>query len=265
MAWDSPIDLIKLALELGVLAVVIYAFIRFIQETQGSAVFQGFVVMLIVAVIGVPLLSRFAELEHLNFIARHGTQIIVLGLVVIFSQELRQALVRLGESRLFRGFGRPVVRSKREVVDEIIQAAERLSRRSLGALIIVERQIGIASFTAGGVEMDALVSAPLLVSIFFKDTPLHDGAIVVRGRRIVAAGCVLPLSESQNIAPTIGTRHRAGVGATEENDAIAIIVSEETQKISVARRGQLERGITSERLAEILRDSGGADAEEGAK
>lgn len=256
----TTVDVVRQAIELIVFAVAIYVFIRFLQETQGSAVLKGFVVVLLVVVIGLFLMAKLLGLQHLDFVAQQGLPIILIGLVVIFQPELRQALVKLGDARLLQVLGGQS-RGRRDVAEEIVQACERCARRGLGALIIIERRIGIAAFTEGGVRMESLLSAPLLVSLFFKDTPLHDGAVIVRGRRIVAAGCVLPLSENPNLSAALGTRHRAAIGATEENDALAVIVSEETQRISVAIRGQLEVGVTSEKLYELIAlDAGDAES-----
>lgn len=257
-------DVVKWAVEVLVFALAIYAFIRFLQETQGSAVLKGFVVFAVVLLVGLFVMARFLGLDHLSFVADQGLPILLIGLVVIFQPELRQAFVRLGDTRLLQVLQRQTG-GRRDVAQEIVQACQRCAHRGLGALIVVERRIGIASFTEGGVQMEALLSAPLLVSLFFKDTPLHDGAVIVRGRRVVAAGCVLPLSENPNLSKALGTRHRAAVGATEENDAIAIVVSEETQKISAAIRGELERGVSADRLYEILAsgDQGPEESVEG--
>jgi diadenylate cyclase len=238
-------------IEVLVFAVVIYAFVRFLQETRGSAVLKGFIFLFLLLGVGFVAIVRQFGLAHLEYIADQGLFIILIGLVVVFQPELRQVLVKLGEAKLFH---RLTAESRvvRSVTDEIVQAAERLSRRGLGAIILVERSVGIGGFTEGGVILDAHVSAPLLVTIFFKDTPLHDGAVIIRRNRVVAAGCLLPLSQNPNLPERLGTRHRAAVGSTEENDAIAIVVSEETQRISAAVRGRMEEGVTPDRLHEIL-------------
>lgn len=247
----TTLDMVRWGVETTIFAVAIYAFIRFLQETQGSAVLKGFVVFFVFLLVGVFIFAGVLDLDRLSYVANQGLSVLLIGLVVIFQPELRQAFVKLGDSRLLQMLQRQTG-DRRDVSEEIVQACQRCAHRGLGALIVVERRIGIAAFTEGGVKMESLLSAPLLVSIFFKDTPLHDGAVIVRGRRIVAAGCVLPLSENQNLSKALGTRHRAAIGATEENDAIAIVVSEETQKISVAVRGRLEQGVSPERLHEIL-------------
>lgn len=232
--------------EILVFATVIYAFIRFLQETQGSAVFKGFIMVVAFALVGLPGIAEWLDLRHLRYVTDRGASLIMIGLIVIFSPELRYALVRVGET-----FWRQSV-SPDTSHEEIAQAAKRLARRNYGALIVVEREIGIASFTEGAVLLDAKVSAPLLVSIFFKDTPLHDGAVIIRGKRVVAAGCVLPLSDNPGLPRALGTRHRAAIGATEENDAIAIVVSEETGRISICQRGQIQPNVTTDEVERVL-------------
>ncbi|HMS16447.1 MAG TPA: diadenylate cyclase, partial [Planctomycetota bacterium] len=191
-----------------------------------------------------------------------GLPLILIGLVVLFQPELRQVLVKVGDARLIAGSRGQSLTGRERIASEIVQAAERLSRRGLGAIIVLEREIGIASFTDGAVAMDSIVSAPLLVSIFFKDTPLHDGAVIIRGKRIAAAGAVLPLSDNLSLPVGLGTRHRAAVGATEENDALAVIVSEETQRISIAERGQVTLGVTGEQLRDAILGLNQGDDEE---
>lgn len=242
-------DTLRTCAEVVILAMVIYAFIRFLQQTRGSAVLKGFVIVVVVFLIGFVTLVRSAGLERLKWIADRGLQFILLGLIVVFQPELRQALVTLGESRVIRAFSRG---NRRSVTEELVQAAARLSRNGIGAIILVERGDGIAGYTEGATKLDAELSSSLLLTIFSRDTPLHDGATIVRGDRIVAAGCLLPLSENPNLSQSMGTRHRAALGAAEESDCLAIVVSEETRRISVAQRGQLEVGVTLDRLREVL-------------
>lgn len=256
----TTVEAAKWILEILILTLAIYGFYGFLQRSQGSGVLRGFLVVLMVLVVGLPLVARTLDLPHLRYVADQGLPIILIGLVVLFQPELRQVLVKVGDSRIISGFRSKSLTDRDRIAAEIAQAADRLSRRGLGAIIVVEREIGIASFTDGAVVMDSVVSAPLLVSIFFKDTPLHDGAVIISGRRIAAAGAVLPLSENPLLPRGLGTRHRAAIGATEENDAIAVVVSEETQRISVARRGRITLGVTPDQLREIL--AGPADDEE---
>jgi diadenylate cyclase len=242
-------EVLRTCAEVVILGMVIYAFIRFLQQTRGSAVLKGFVIVVVLFVVGFVTLVRTAGLERLKWIADRGLQFVVFGLIVVFQPELRQALVSLGESRVIRAFSK---RHRRSVTEELVQAAAKLSRAGLGAIILVERGDGIAGYAEGATKLDAELSASLLLTIFSRETPLHDGATIVRGDRIVAAGCLLPLSENPNLSQTLGTRHRAALGAAEESDCLAIVVSEETRRISVAQRGQLEVGVTLDRLREVL-------------
>ena len=248
MPWAT---LLKIAVEVVVLAALVYAFLRFLQDTRGSGVMRGFVFALIILGAVFLVAVEMLGLEHLAYIADQGLPLLLITLVVVFQPEIRQALVRLGESRLLRRGSRR--RSQRSgVAVEVSQAAERLARRGLGGLILIEREEGIAGFAEGATAIDAQVSAALLVSIFFKDAPLHDGAVIVRAGRIAAAGCLLPLSENPNLPRALGTRHRAAVGATEETDAVAVVVSEETQRIAIVMRGRIEEDVTPERLRALL-------------
>lgn len=235
--------------EVVILGIIIYAFIRFLQQTRGSAVLKGFSIVVILFAVGFLTLVRTAELERLRWIADRGLQLILVALIVVFHPELRQALVSLGESRVVRAFSK---RQRRTVTEELVQAAAKLSRSGIGAIILVERSDGIAGYAEGATKIDGELSASLLVTIFTRETPLHDGATIVRGNRIVAAGCLLPLSQNPNLSQTLGTRHRAALGAAEESDCLAIIVSEETRRISVAQRGTLELGVSLDRLREVL-------------
>lgn len=248
-AWPEPVEALRTATETLVLAALIYAFIRFLQETRGSAVLKGLVVVVATAGFAFFALVVNFELARLRWIAERGFGGLVFALIVVFQPEIRQALVSLGESPVLRGFVR---RQRRTLAEEIVEAAFTLSMRGLGAIILVESGDRLGGLAEGATKVDARLSAALLVSIFQKDAPLHDGAVLVRGDRIVAAGCLLPLSENPNLSQALGTRHRAALGATEESDALAIVVSEETRRVSVARRGALELGLSPARLRERL-------------
>jgi diadenylate cyclase len=235
--------------EVVILAMIIYAFIRFLQQTRGSAVLKGFVIVVVLFIFGFVTLVRYAGLERLRWFADRGLPFILFGLIIVFQPELRQALVSLGESPIVRAFSK---RQRRTVTEELVQAAAKLARGGIGAIILVERGDGIAGYAEGATKLDAELSASLLLTIFSPNTPLHDGATIVRANRVVAAGCLLPLSENPNLSQSLGTRHRAALGAAEESDCLAIVVSEETRRISVAQRGQLEVGVTLDRLREVL-------------
>jgi diadenylate cyclase len=168
---------------------------------------------------------------------------------VVFQPELRAALAHLGQARVTRFFRRL---EEKEVADAITEAVERLSRSGTGAIIAVEREMGLGDYAVSGSEMQAKVSADLLQTIFTPYSPLHDGAVIVRGDEIVAAGCILPLSQAAITDRALGTRHRAALGLSEETDAVVIVVSEESSTISVARLGRLRRDLTAPQLRDLL-------------
>ncbi len=255
MNWTWA-EISRTAAETFVVALVIYAFIRFLQETRGSAVLKGLVLVVVAVFLVFVGLVQTLELERLRWIAERGFGGLVFALIVVFQPEIRQALVTLGESSLVRGFARARRQTRSE---EIVEAAFALSERGFGALMLIEREDGLGGFAESGVRLDAALTAPLLASLFFKDAPLHDGAVLIRGDRVVAAGCLLPLSEKPNLELSLGTRHRAALGATEESDALAVVVSEETRRVSVARRGALELGVSRARLRRLL-DGGSVEA-----
>lgn len=246
----NTVDLLKTAIEVSILSVVIYAFIRFLQETRGSGVLKGFIFAVVVFLVGGLSLAKALDLGRIQWIADRGMTFVVIGLLIVFQPELRQALVSLGDS----GFWGSLSRGPKESTEELVGAVGRLSEKGLGAIIVVEGGDGLAGLMEGpaAVRLDAAVSAALLVSLFAKDSPLHDGAVLLRDGRLAAAGCVLPLSENAKVARSLGTRHRAALGVTEDSDALAIVVSEETRRVSVARRGRLETDVSVERLRALL-------------
>jgi diadenylate cyclase len=206
--------------------------------------------------VAVSLLARRLHLHGTQWLLDHLWSFWVVVVVVLFQPELRRALERLGRGRLLQalvGGGRAV---RAHVVDEVVAAVEALAARRIGALIVVERSTGLGQYADLGVRLDAWVSADLLVSIFVPASPLHDGAVLVSADRVTAAGCFLPLSRSLHVGRALGTRHRAALGATEETDAVAVVVSEETASISLAVEGQIERVSDAEslgvRLDELL-------------
>lgn len=225
------------------LACAIYYIFLFFRGTRGAQVLVGLGVLLVV-LIGSTHLLQWAEL---NWLFRRFSVGLALALLVIFQPEIRRALAELGKQPVF-----VVSAERRGTVDSIVQAVVTLAEHKVGALIAVEREIGTRFIQETGIKQDAAVTAELLASIFFPHTPLHDGGVIIRGRRIVAAACVFPLSQKAELHKTLGTRHRAAVGLSEETDAVVIIVSEETGTISVCYRGRLSRGMDQERLKRFL-------------
>jgi diadenylate cyclase len=212
----------RAGIEILVLAVVFYAVLKFLRGTRGAGILKGLGVVVVVGLIGVLFLARFLELNVIGTIATEAVAIFSFALLVIFQPEVRRALVRLGQSPLFGFFAR----SHKEVTNQIIDAVATLSREKVGALIAIEREVGLRSYAEGGVRLDAEVSSSLLVTVFHPKTPLHDGAAIIQGDRVVAAGCLFPLTENVDVGSGLGTRHRAAIGVTEDSDALAIVVSE---------------------------------------
>jgi diadenylate cyclase len=241
LTWRGGVEILLLTL-------VFYIVLRFLRGSRGAGILKGLGLIVAVGLIGVLFLARLLDLKVVGTLAAQAVALFSFAVLVIFQPELRRALVRLGQSPLFGLFAR----AHREVTDQLVDAVTTLSRRKIGALIAIEREVGLRSYAEGGVRLDATVSAPLLVTVFHPMTPLHDGAAIIHGSRLVAAGCLFPLTENVE-GGKLGTRHRAAIGVTEDSDAIAIVVSEETGGISVALKGQMTSDLDSEGLRGILR------------
>ncbi len=226
-----------------VLALAYYYIFLFFRGTRGAQVLIGFVLSLTVLL----LLTSVFNLEALNWLLRQIMLFIGLAVLVIFQPEIRRALAELGKQPAFAAS-----RERRTVVDHLVQAVVYLSEHRIGALIAVEREIGTRGVQETGTMLDAAVAPELLTSLFFPHTPLHDGGVIIQGNRMVAAGCVFPLSHNVELHKELGTRHRAALGLSEETDAVVIAVSEETGTISLCYRGRLSRGLDRERLKRAL-------------
>ena len=235
-------------LEILLLAALIYSVLVFLRGTRGAGILRGVGAVLGVIVIVSLFMADALQLYVLNWLIRNVFGYLVLALIIIFQPELRSALVRVGQSPMFTSF----VQERWDASNQITNAVMTLSHERTGALLALQRTVGLRTYTEGGVRLDAEVSAQLLISIFKTNSPLHDGAVVIKGDRILAAACLFPLSENPNIDTSLGTRHRAGIGVTEESDAVAIIVSEETGDISVAQGGSLTRKVDRKALRRLL-------------
>lgn len=243
LRWQDLLDIVLVSF-------ILYRLFLLIKGTRAVQLLRG-MLMLLVAY----LVSRALGLNTITWLVQSAATMILVAIPVVFQPELRRALSLLGQGELFRG---EIFHSKApdpsKVIDEIILAVRQLSSRKIGALIILERQTGLQEFIETGTPLQAIVSADILTSIFHTQSPLHDGAVIIRGERIAAAGALLPLSESfrRTHKRPIGTRHRAALGLTETTDAIAVVVSEETGVISVAHMGQLQRHLTEDDLRAVL-------------
>lgn len=224
-------------------ALVIYGFLKLLRRTHAMPALLG------VAAVGFALYAaHFEQLKTIDWLVASMLPLGVFALIVVFAPEIRHALGRLGRSfSASRLGGRGV-----ETYDDIVLAANLFASNKTGALIVIERQDGLGNYIDSGVPLDANLSYDLLATIFLKDAPLHDGAVIVQKDRIAAAACFLPLATDPQLSKQLGTRHRAGIGITQETDAIAVVVSEETGSISIAYGGEIERHITVERLRERI-------------
>lgn len=234
------------ALDIAIVSFLIYELLLLIRGTRAvqMALSGGFL-------IGLFFVSRWLQLETVNWVIRNLAGYVVFAIIVLFQADIRRALAHFGRAPFFRYFERS--QSTKETIEEIVVAASTLATRRIGAIIVIERQIGLRNYIEGGIPLDAMVTYDLLVTIFQPGSPLHDGAVIVQGDRVAAAACFLPLSVSPRVTRDLGTRHRAALGLTEENDAVAIVVSEETGWISLVVAGDLERGIAPDALASRLR------------
>ena len=195
--------------------------------------------------------SRLAPLQTVNWLIRNALLYVAFAAIVIFQSDIRRALAHFGQAPFFRYFNRQEAAD--ETIEEIVVAATMLSAQKVGAIIAVEREIGLRNYIESGIPLDATLTYDLLVTIFQPGSPLHDGAVILQENRIAAAACFLPLTVNPRVSRQLGTRHRAAIGLTEEGDAVAVIVSEETGNISVAIDGRIDRGLSPDELRTRLR------------
>jgi len=228
-------------IDIAIVAVLVYELLVLIRGTRAvqMALAASFL-------IGLYFLSRWLELETVNWLIRNLATYVVFAIIVLFQSDIRRALLHFGRGPYLRYFERAA--STKETLEELVIAVTTLSTRRIGVLIVVERSIGLRNYIEGGIPLDATVTYDLLASIFQPGTPLHDGAVIVQNDRVAAAACFLPLSVNPRVSRDVGTRHRAALGVTEESDAIAIVVSEETGTISLAVGDALERGLGGDAL-----------------
>ena len=248
-----PIKLISLILDISIVLFLAYSLIRITKSSRAWQLLKG-IAFLVVA----QWLSKILNLSILNYILSAVMNWGVILLIVIFQPEIRRALEQLGTNKLTRFFGfdnKDIATKTKEDIYKIVIAANELSKAKTGALIVIERDIKIKDIVSTGIIIDSEVSPQLLVNIFVPKTPLHDGAVVISNNRIAAAACMLPLASSTDIARELGTRHRAAIGISKESDSIAIVISEETGRISVAKDGTLIADVREDVLKKILINS----------
>jgi diadenylate cyclase len=238
--FPGLLDLLQILL----VAAAVYYVLRLLASTRALQMLVGLLLLALVY-----FAARVVGLSLIQYILEKVFEYGAIAALIVFQPELRSALARLGQSRMLRFFNRL---EGRDVAEELIDAVERLSRGGTGAIIAVEREVGLDEYADTGTRIHAKVSADLIVSIFSPYGPLHDGALLIQGVTIIAAGVILPLTQFPVADRYLGTRHRAAIGLSEETDAVVIVVSEETSKISVAQHGQLERGVALDRLRQVL-------------
>ena len=243
----SNFDL-RSAIDIIVVAVVFYQFYMLIKRTRAVQLVKGVMVLLVVS-----LLANYFDLITISWLLDKMWQMFVIAIPVVFQPELRKALEQLGRGSFFTSHPLlPSVDKLEQVVEELVRCSQVLSKNRIGALIVLERKTGVQDFVETGIKIDGVVSSEFMVNIFIPNTPLHDGAVIIRGDRVAAAGCFLPLSINPNIQKDLGTRHRAAIGLTEITDALCIVVSEETGAISVGIDGALTRFMDEKMLRELL-------------
>jgi diadenylate cyclase len=233
-------------LDIAIVSVVIYEFLKLIRGTR--AVQMGVGTLLIV---GMFYVSRLAPLQTVNWLIRNIFLYVAFAAIVIFQSDIRRALAHFGQAPFFRYFNRQ--EAAQETIEEIVVAATMLSAQRVGAIVAIERDIGLRNYIESGIPLDAILTYDLLVTIFHPGSALHDGAVILQEDRVAAAACFLPLTVNPRVSRELGTRHRAAIGLTEEGDALAIVVSEETGQISLAIDGRIQRGLTPDELRERMR------------
>ena len=242
-------DWIPILIELMLIGFVVWSVMRFLRGTGGAKLFKG-IVFLLVGFWAISLLTDWLELERIELLFKYFLGSVLVVAVVAFQPELRRGLMRMGGTR----FGRTAAPEMQDVIEQITDSVANLSRSEIGAIIALEREVGLGDLIAGGVRLDARVSAELLNTIFWPGSPLHDMGVVIQGGRLAAAGVQFPLAEHGEYDRLLGSRHRAAIGLSNQTDAVIVVISEETGQIALAIEGKLNRFLTLEQLRQQLLD-----------
>ncbi len=240
----------KSGFEILLIFLLVYAFLRLLEGTRGEGILRGLSVFLGVLAFITVAVTHWFPLETVNWVLTRMAPVVLIPVFILFQPEIRRALIRLGENPFFNMFFRP----HSHFTDALVRATFDMARDKIGGLIAIERQVGLSSYVEAGVRLDSEVSLELIKTIFWPGTPLHDGAIVIRQQRVAAAGCLFPLTDNPHFSAEMGTRHRAGIGVTEESDAVAIIISEQTGKVSLAVKGAIQQNLDEKDLKRALED-----------
>jgi diadenylate cyclase len=236
-------------IELVLIGAGVYIILRFLRGTGGAGVAKGIGVLIIASFLIVDVMASRFDWQRIEFLYTKYVTVLIIGVLIIFQPELRRAVMRLGEAKVLRRWRGDV----EQVITELVRSARDLSKRKIGAIIAVERETGLAALAESGTPIDAQVTSRLVDSIFYPGSALHDMGVIIRRGRVAAAGCQFPLAEGEDFPSELGSRHRAALGLSRESDALVIVISEETGKITLAERGWLDRDLTPEELRERLR------------
>lgn len=234
-------------LDIAIVAYIFYMLSTFVRETRAGTLIKGIILLLIFTWV-----SNLLQLNTINYLLRNLMQFAFMAFIVIFQPELRRALERVGRTNFSSLFSQEGNNTAERVASEIAAAAVAMSSRRIGALIVLERNTKIGDIVRTGCEIDSDISSELLINIFIPNTPLHDGAVIIRNNRIAAARCILPLTQNETLSREFGTRHRAALGLSEGSDAAVIVVSEETGKISFTLNGNMSRNYTEDTLKKVI-------------
>lgn len=234
-------------LDIAIITFLVYKLLGFIRETRAEQLAKGLLLLVVATV-----LSKWMHLYTLHWLLSGLISAGLVAIVVIFQPELRRALEYLGRSRITNIFGEVDKEEAKRIVGQFVEAVDSMSASRTGALIVIEREISLNDIVETGTVIDSQITAQMIGTIFYEGTPLHDGAVIVRGDKLYAAGCVLPLTQNKELNKELGTRHRAGIGITENSDALVIIVSEETGIISIAQNGKLTRFLDGKTIEKKL-------------
>lgn len=235
-------------IDILIVAIILYKVYELLKDTRAITLVKGLVVLLIVT-----LVSNLLELHAISWLLQKTVTLLFVALPIVFQPELRRALERIGQGKFLVNDDFVNMEEANSLVNEIDKAVFNMSDKKIGALLVIEKNVGIKEIIDTGIKVDALITSELLMNVFIPNTPLHDGAAVVRGRRMVAAGCYLPLTEDRSLSTELGTRHRSAIGLSEQCDALIIIVSEETGVVSVAENGHIQRHMNHDSLRQRLR------------
>ena len=242
-------------LEIIIISVIVYQMLKWVQLTRAWTLFKGIIMLLLFA-----LFAAIFQLNTISWLLSNSLSVGITAAIIIFQPELRRALEQLGRKKIFSNIfsfsageyeGRQSAFTEK-TINEVVRASYEMGEVKTGALIVIEQNVALGEYVRTGISIDGLVTSQLLINIFEHNTPLHDGAVIVRENRIVSATCYLPLSDNMELSKQLGTRHRAGVGISEVTDSVTIIVSEETGQVSVAEGGHLMRNVSSSELREVL-------------